>query len=275
MDIRPNGARFYLDFPLFLILRLYFPIFLIGHTHYIPFLAIIFSFSDWGDYYSLDALSKKKIKSKNKKWNFFSLFSLIIAFAIFTSGFSKLIGGWLNFDYQAVHFYLIEKYTFFYDKNFVATQFLKIKSKAVWELIDYYIVLTEILPICTLFHPRLFRIAMFNLATFHLLVYIFLSIPFSFYPLIYLPFFADWNNSVLLKEIYVFFKRGRLSTKLIYIMMSFVLITSLTYHFMFSNVAGEMLISQQGIILIISYLIALYFYVENIYLSRLKRRKEK
>lgn len=245
----------------------------IGHQHFIPFTALIFAFSNWGNKFSIDSLNKQTTKTN---FNIYPFFMLIIAFSFFTSGFSKLLGGWLDHNFQAVRFYLIRDFTFVGRSN-ILTNFAiyKINSKLFWEFMDYFIVLIEILPLFLLFNHKLFRYFMFLLATFHLGVYLTMNIPFGMYPLIYLPFIVDWEKSILIKKISnklesIIFKKNK---AFIVFFIVILLSSHLHYKLNFNGVNGLSL--HRGVILVFSYIVVLYFFLESIYLNRLYKTYKK
>lgn len=233
----------------------------IGHQHFIFFTPLIFAFSNWGEKYSLDSTLSFK---KTKTYNTYPLFVLIIAFSFFTAGFSKLLGGWLDINFQAVRFYVIRDYTFVNRQN-VLTEIAvnKVTSKFFWELMDYLIVLIEVIPLFFMLNRKMFRRLMFILATFHVGVYAVMNIPFSIYPLIYTPFIIDWKNSKLLAKLNRIMQSFSVKKIPLLIIIFLMLIISSTLHYLlnFNDLMG--LSVHRGIILILSYIACCIFFVES------------
>lgn len=173
----------------------------IYHLHLIPYTALIFSFSNWGNYYSVDAfLASKKGRILKKRHNVMPLFSLIIAFSFFTSGFIKLINGWLNVNYQAVRYYLVEQLINGHFENVVVRAIIEFNLPSfLWESLDYLVICLELVPLLFLFNRVLFKTAIFFIATFHVTVALLMDISFSFYPILYAPLIVDMHSSLGVK----------------------------------------------------------------------------
>lgn len=235
----------------------------IGHQHFIPFTAIIFAFSNWGEKFSIDALNKK---TKTKNFNVFPLFTLIIAFSFFTAGFSKLLGGWLDPNFQAVRFYLIRDVTFVGRHNILSNMAINhITSKYFWEIMDYFIVLVETLPLFFIFNRKIFSFLMFLLASFHVGVYLTMNIPFGIYPLIYLPFIINWKNSSLIKLVKNWLSSLLWTKSKIIIVVLFTIFICLFLHY-FLNFNGKLGLSlHRGIMLLLSYVLVLVLFIESIW----------
>lgn len=172
----------------------------ISHIHFIPFTLILLSFSGWGNSFSLDLILKKKwvnYKYIKVKMNVYPYYALLISFSYFTSGFSKLLGGWLNVSFQASYFHINKFILQNSQKGIMADYLLSFESKIFWEVCDYIVVAIEILPFIFLLNPSFFRKSLLFLAFFHVLVYFLLDISFGFYPLFYLIFIVNWETSYL------------------------------------------------------------------------------
>ncbi|HRP39917.1 MAG TPA: hypothetical protein PLM55_09555 [Chitinophagales bacterium] len=239
----------------------------IGHQHFMPFTAIIFAFSGWGNKYSIDAVFSNK-NNKKSEINVYPFFTLIIAFSFFTSGFAKLLGAWLDPSFQAVRYYQLRD-LFFVERSNLLTHFTAydLTLKMFWELMDYFIVAIEILPLFFMFYPKVFRYFMFGLASFHLGVYLVMNITFGMYPLIYLPFIADWKHSFLMAKIRGLFNEIRFEKKLLQIAFLIVLFVAVILHYIlnFNDVRGLSL--HRGVILVMSYIITLYFFLEAMFIN--------
>lgn len=235
----------------------------IGHQHFIPYTAIIFAFSGWGQKFSIDSFLQNPHK-KAKSYNIYPFFTLIVAFSFFTSGGAKILGGWLDPHFQAVRFYLLRDVTFVGRHN-ILTDFAVhgITSKFFWEFMDYFIVVIETLPLFVLFYPKIFRFLFFLLASFHVGVYLTMNITFGMYPIIYLPFIVNWENSFLVRWLARTFEILMVDKKRMFVAGILLAIVSLYLHFRF-NFNGPLGLSlQRGVTLILSYIVVLYFFVEQ------------
>ena len=233
----------------------------IGHQHFIPFTAIIFAFSNWGDKFSIDA---QYSKVQTKSFNVYPMFTLIIAFSFFTAGFSKLLGGWLDPNFQAVRFYLIRDVTFVGRHNIFSNIAINhITSKYFWEIMDYFIVLIETLPLLFIFNRKILSYLMFLLATFHVGVYFTMNIPFGMYPLIYLPFIINWNNSNFIKQIINWLTNISWSKNMRFFIVTLTILICISFHYLL-NFNGELGLSlHRGIVLLLSYVLVLFFFIES------------
>lgn len=239
----------------------------IGHQHFMPFTAIIFAFSGWGNKYSLDSIFSTEKISKSII-NIYALFTLVISFSFFTSGFAKLLGGWLNPSFQAVRYYQLRD-LFFVERYNLLTSFAayKLTSKWFWEVMDYSIVIIEIMPLFLMFYPKILRYFMFLLASFHLGVYLIMNITFGMYPLIYLPFIADWQNSYLLVKIKALFNKAKVEKPVVFASFLLVLFMSVVLHYVLNFNDARGLSLHRGIILLLSYFITLIFFLEAIFIK--------
>jgi len=238
----------------------------IGHQHFMPFTAIIFAFSGWGNKYSIDAVFSSK-NNKKSGVNVYPFFTLIIAFSFFTSGFAKLFGAWLDPSFQAVRYYQLRD-LFFVERYNLLSHFAAydLTSKMFWELMDYFIVAIETLPLFLMFYPKVFRYFMFGLASFHLGVYLVMNITFGMYPLIYLPFIADWKNSFLTAKISRFLEKVKYEKKVLLFAFLIVLLVAVFLHWVLNFNDARGLSLHRGVILVLSYLLTLYFFLEAVWI---------
>jgi len=241
----------------------------ISHSHLVPFTALIFAFSGWGAKFSFDEfLNKRKLHIKKRDFNVVPFYALIISFAFFTSGFSKLIGGWLDINYQATRYLMCANAEFLDRYNLLTSFFIEqVHSRIIWEIIDWTIVTIEIAPLLLLFYPKYFRISMFLIATFHVGVYFLLNISFGFYPLLYLVFIIRWSDSSTIRRMCEIGEKYNIANyKKFYILLALLIYT--IYIFI---LYGVDLKAEEGqsinllISLFISYLLAFYFFCEPLF----------
>lgn len=244
----------------------------ISHSHLIPFTVLIFAFSGWGNKFSFDEfLDNKKANIKKRNFNVIPFYGLIISFAFFTSGFSKLIGGWLDIDYQATRYLMCVNAEFLDRYNLLTSFFIDhVQSKIIWEIIDYTIVIIEIVPLLLLFYPKYFRVSMFLIATFHIGVYFLLNISFGFYPLLYLVFIIRWSDSPTIKKIIEIAEKYKVfNYKKLYVLLS-VLIYAIYIFILYAfDLKGEEGQSINLLIsLFVSYVIVFYFICEPFFTKK-------
>lgn len=244
----------------------------IEHSHLINFTPLIFAFSGWGGKYSVDAMLQKQ---NNKNVNVIPFFGLVIAFSYFTSALSKILGGWLDFEYQAAYSYLILNYHFIGRTDLLSTFFLNIHSTVFWEIVDYIVILCELLPLCFLFNRKLFSFSLYNLAVFHVLVYLLFNISFAFYPLLFLVYLINWEKSSIVRCIILIIEKNKNRvTKLLILCVFIVLyvfyISMMNIDFGYGEYPLGYVIS-----LFLSFIFVSVFYFEKLLINNGKRRCNK
>lgn len=232
-----------------------------GHGQLIPFTFIIFSFSKWDEKFSIDNIVNKK--NKKKYFNVLPLFYLIISFSFFTSGFSKLINGWLNVNYQATWYYA--------QTNFILTgrkgilyDFLmnSIQSKYFWELADYFTIVLEIAPLLLWFYVPSYKITFILISFFHVVVDLTMGIPFVLFPLLYIPFILQNEETRVLYFMRSFdFKYNKLL--LIVIILLFILYYYIVFFF-FQNTHDGVKRFLLSISLYSSFVLIIVFFVMSL-----------
>ena len=148
---------------------------------------IIFSFSNWGAYYSLD--SKYGFSKQVNSWPI-ALFALLFSIAMLSAGLEKLYHGWLEFDYEKV------RHVFYrgliYEKHGVLTELiLSIQSKVFWKVADYSVVIFEVGFILVVWRSNLFRFWIALAIVFHLSIYLFMDVTFLLNLVCYVVF-INW-----------------------------------------------------------------------------------
>jgi len=162
------------------------------HLLLYPYTAIMMSFTNWGSELSLDKKFNSKRNTKNPMWPLTYL-SLIIAFAYFTSGFSKVLGGWFLTDYQAVKWYFLYEYFVTQRTDLLANVFIGITSSLFWEFMDWYVVFIETIILLSILKPNYFRFFLANILAMHIGVFFILNINFTIFIVVFLPF-IDWSK---------------------------------------------------------------------------------
>ena len=252
----------------------------INHSHFIPFTLLLFSFSGWGKRFSVDYFldREKKNKYPAPQKNILPLYALIISFSYFTSGVSKLYGGWLNTDFQAAFGYLIRNYYFTERQSLLSSFALNLKSTFLWEMIDYAVVVIEILPFCFLFNKRVFSISLFLLGLFHFLVFLIFNISFVFYPLLFCVFIINWEKSRSIARLVRFFTgKTKFLSRPVFV-VGFVSGLYLFYIIlMYSNIGnlgGEYPLGYL-LALLFSFIVLLYFCLESVSIYLRERKDSK
>ncbi|WP_326981028.1 hypothetical protein VUJ46_12095 [Chryseobacterium sp. MYb264] len=151
----------------------------INHDFIYTLPILIMSFSPWNCSYSFFKEPKTENDILSKSWPVF-LVSMIFSFGMFTAGFAKIKGGWLNPDLQYTQIFLYQ-YRYGIGWNaLLSDYFVKITSKIFWEFLDYFTVIFETLFIIAFIRPKFFRIMLLLALFFHLNVLFMLNISFVY-----------------------------------------------------------------------------------------------
>lgn len=161
-------------------------------NHNILFVAVPFvmAFSGWGAALSYDA--RRGGKRTVAAWPIM-LLAAIVGFAMFTAGFAKVLGGWLDPTTHASYGHLLKHY-FVRGRTDLAAPFaIGAESGVLWEVFDYATVLFELSFVVALTKARTIRLFAALAVVFHFGIMIVLNISFHFNLIVYAAF-ADWNT---------------------------------------------------------------------------------
>lgn len=109
------------------------------------------AFSGWGNAYSYDASSGRS-EEKPKAWPL-ALMALLIGFAMFTAGYAKLMGGWLDGNTQAVQGHVLRNVHALGRDSLLAALFAGFENALFWEALDWTTVFFEIGFLAAVLHP--------------------------------------------------------------------------------------------------------------------------
>lgn len=165
----------------------------INHNILLLLVPIVMAASNWGDRYSYDALHKRTSGRQEAEGWPIALMALFLGFAMFTAGFAKLLGGWLDPATQAAQGHLVQNFFLLGRHDYLAPFFIGLDSSVFWEVQDYATVLFEVGFLFAAFHPALMRIFAAVAVFFHLGVLLVLNISFTFQLIIY-ALFVDWTK---------------------------------------------------------------------------------
>ncbi len=115
----------------------------VNHEILVPLVPIIMAFSNWGNSFSVDSLRHGGQDRKAESWPLV-LLSLFIGFMMFTSGFPKILGGWLDPSTHAVKAHLFRQFFAHEREAFLAGYAIQFQSDLLWELLDWATILFEI-----------------------------------------------------------------------------------------------------------------------------------
>lgn len=114
----------------------------IDHEILIALVPIILSFSNWGAAFSLDSIRKGAEKTV-ESWPL-TMLALFVGFMMFTAGFPKILGGWLDFQTQAAQSHLLNQFYVRERQDLLAEMAVHWSNPVLWELLDWATILFEI-----------------------------------------------------------------------------------------------------------------------------------
>lgn len=128
----------------------------------------------WGNGF---AIRPEKVSARVMKYGPGTL-AFIVAFAMFTAGFIKLMGGWLLPDTHAVYGHFVREYYVNGRQELMANFFMTINSGFFWECLDYGGVLLELGFLLAFFNRKVFRWILVITILFHIMNFFILNIVF-------------------------------------------------------------------------------------------------
>lgn len=170
----------------------------INHEILIAAVPIIMAFSNWGAAYSVDSQRVGQSK-KAESWPL-TFLAVLIGFMMFTAGFPKILGGWLDFSTQATQGHLLNQYNVRGRQDLLAGAAVNFQSTLFWELLDWGTVWFEIGFLIALFKKRWFQVFLSLAVIFHFSTMMFLNIAFLPNFLAYAVFLnwdkilTEWNH---------------------------------------------------------------------------------
>ncbi|MEX2601550.1 MAG: HTTM domain-containing protein [Balneolaceae bacterium] len=165
----------------------------INHDLLLSVVPILFAFSHWGGSFSVDSLRKRRTpltSGTDYGWPLV-LLGLFIGFMMFTAGFPKILGGWLDPGSQAAQGHFLNQV---YQKgrtDLLAVTALHWNHGLFWEALDYATILFETGFLVAIFRPRTTRLFISIAVLFHFSTMMIMNISFLFNFIAYAAF-LDW-----------------------------------------------------------------------------------
>ncbi len=164
----------------------------INHTMLFDLVPLVMTFSGWGAAYSVDRLQGRSAGRRVAAWPL-TLLALVVGFGMFTAGFPKLIGGWLDPSTHATYGHLIKQMAVRGRAELLAPFFASLESALFWEALDYATVAFEVGFLFAIFHPRTTRLFAALAVLFHLGILLMLNLAFAINMITYAAF-LDWER---------------------------------------------------------------------------------
>ncbi len=186
----------------------------VNHEILIGVVPLAMAFSNWGAAYSADLYGRQVSDRSIQTWPV-TLLSLFLAFMMFTAGFPKILGGWLDPATQATQGHLLNQYFENGRQALLASAALKTDHPFFWEVLDWSTVIFETGFLFAVWKARLFKIFLCIAVLFHFSTMMILNIAF-------LPNFAVYglflNWTAINSGLERFFSRGGNPVKYIFAM---------------------------------------------------------
>ncbi|MCC5908492.1 MAG: hypothetical protein JJU13_19900 [Balneolaceae bacterium] len=113
----------------------------VNHEILTALVPIVMAFSNWGAAFSFD--SARWGEQKTESWPL-TLLALFIGFMMFTAGFPKILGGWLDPTTQATQGHLFNQFFVRERQALLSEWFVSFDNVFFWELLDWATVLFEV-----------------------------------------------------------------------------------------------------------------------------------
>jgi hypothetical protein len=163
----------------------------INHEILIAVVPIVKAYSNWGMAFSVD--SKQSDKSAIAESWPLTFVAVLIGFMMFTAGFPKILGGWLDLSTQATQGHLFNQFYMRERQDLLAEAAVNFQSPLFWELLDWGTVLFEIAFLFALIKMAWFKWFLCFAVIFHFSTMMFLNIAFLPNFLAY-ALFLNWDR---------------------------------------------------------------------------------
>lgn len=149
----------------------------VNHEILVAIFPILMAFSNWGVSFSVDSIRNTGKKRKPESWPLVML-SLFIGFMMFTAGFPKILGGWLDPSTHAVKAHLFRQFFVHEREAFLAGYAIQFQYDLFWELLDWITVLFEVGFLVAVLRATWFRSLLIFVVFFHFSTKLLLNISF-------------------------------------------------------------------------------------------------
>lgn len=163
----------------------------INHNMLFVLLPLVMSFSNWGAAFSFDARAGRTSREV-ASWPIV-LTALLTGFAMFTAGFPKILGGWLDPSTHAAQGRLVREFFIHGRRDLLAPLFVTVESPMLWELFDLMTVGFEVGFLFAVIHPLSTRLFAAAAVGFHTGVMLIMNIAFLPNLIVYAAF-LPWTR---------------------------------------------------------------------------------
>lgn len=163
----------------------------IDHARLLPVLIpLVFAGSGWGACWSW----RREVDPSEVRtgWSR-AIMATMLAGAVWTAGFAKLVGGWLVPGTQAAQGYFLSAYVVRDRGDLAADLAASLDVPVLWEMADIATVVVELALLVLIVRLRWFRLGLMVLLVFHLFTLFVMNISFAPQFVVYLAF-APWSR---------------------------------------------------------------------------------
>jgi hypothetical protein len=164
----------------------------VNHEILVGIFPIIMAFTNWGNSFSVDSFRKNGNQQLPESWPLV-LLSLFIGFMMFTAGFPKILGGWLDPSTHAVKAHLFRQFFVHEREAFLAGYAIQFQSDLFWEILDWITVFFEIGFLIAVLRANWFRSLLIFVIFFHFSTKLLMNISFLPNFLAYAAF-LNWSE---------------------------------------------------------------------------------
>ena len=169
----------------------------INHNLLFILTPVVMAFSGWGAALSVDSLEDRRRfggdTGRRPAAGPLLLLALLVGFAWFTGGFSKLIGGWLDPSSRAVQGHVIKQVVLRSRVDLLAPFAASLPTSIAWEAADWSTVAFELSALAAVVHIRVARVIASLAVLFHLGTALLMNIGAFVVLLPVYAAFADWD----------------------------------------------------------------------------------
>ena len=164
----------------------------VNHEILIAVVPAVMAFSNWGGRFSIDSIRKEQKNSEPESWPLLFI-AILIGFMMFTAGFPKILGGWLDPSTQATYGHLLNQFFVKERQDLLAAFFVQFDNVIFWEFLDWATILFEVGFLVSVFKLKWFRIFLCFAVLFHFSTMMSLNIAFLPNFLAY-ALFLNWDQ---------------------------------------------------------------------------------
>jgi uncharacterized membrane protein YphA (DoxX/SURF4 family) len=148
----------------------------VNHNMLFLLLPALMALSNWGAAWSFDARAGRASRTV-ASWPIV-LVVLVTGFAMFTAGFPKILGGWLDPSTQAAQGRFVRQFFVHGRQDLLAPVAAGLDNPLLWEIFDVLTVTFEVGFLAAILHPRSARLFAAGAVAFHTGVMLILNIAF-------------------------------------------------------------------------------------------------